>query len=294
MNGVQFFWIATFALLAVKTAAHPQGNMVVFDDCVFWTFVSEESNDHHAEIMRWNKKTAPTPFLTSDFGASDFFLQATKNQLFIIESRYLATKEKHAFRVLKYDATEQITELWPWQESNWNVGSNGFFMPSEEELVYLKYPRLYKITKGQPPQEFRSFEAPIQRIRKLSSGDLLVLMEKKCLLLNAEYERIKIWEDYLQPAISNAPLQRNTVFDMDYKNGDLLLAYWGGRQFKTISKDGQQSVLHQIEPPYTASLVAFDEEELFLFSLSVQPPDPIRPRLWQFKKEAVREIWAGE
>tara|TARA_B100001245_G_C22816447_1_gene393040 strand:+ start:133 stop:432 length:300 start_codon:yes stop_codon:yes gene_type:complete len=70
----------------------------------------------------------------------------------------------------------------------------------------------------------------------------------------------------LDDKVKDAPLNRNQIFDADYKNGKLLLAYWGKRSFELIDENGKQQTLLQHSEPFTPHWVAFWSSDKLLFS----------------------------
>jgi len=70
----------------------------------------------------------------------------------------------------------------------------------------------------------------------------------------------------LDDTITDEPLNRNQIFDADYKNGNLLLAYWGKRTFEYVDKNGTQRTLVQQIAPLTPHWVAYLKNEKLLFS----------------------------
>ena len=102
---------------------------------------------------------------------------------------------------------------------------------------------------------------------------------------------LKEWHKLIDNNIENAPLNRNQLFDADYKNGKLLFAYWGKRSFELIDeKDNHQIILKQTEP-FTPHWVAFLDNKMLLFSskLIFDGSTP-KPHLVLLKETDYKEI----
>ena len=294
----KFKYLLIFSCLAFAipetSFAHPQGSLIVFKGHVLWTFVYPITDrQHHSSVFIWDKKSAPKTLISSEFSGSDFFLYPTEEKLYIVESKSNAGGN-HTFRLLSWRLGGDIEELWPWQDTDWNVGSNGFYLTSGDELVFAKYPNLYKVSRGTNPTLFFTFDQPIHRMRKVASGEVLLLATESIALLDEHLAKKSVWSNLINANIEDAPINRNMIFGMDYNAHSLLFAYWGSRSFVMINEAGESDQIHQVEKPFTSHLVAFDGDEIYLFALVINPPDPVLPELFQLKAGAVRTIWGGE
>lgn len=269
--------------------AHPTGNMVVLKDAVLWSYVYPiEDREHHACVMIWDRKSPPRPFMVSDHPASDFMLSNNDDTLYIIERRLIQSSNHFEVRLLKTTLPDSPRPIWPWFEDNWRIGEGGFFMLSDDEVVFARYPALLKMKKGQEPAPYLQFDPAINKVRPVANERLLLLSDDHCWLIDWKGEVIRQWSNIIDGTIQNAPLNRNSVFDADYHQGKLLLAYWGNRSFELIDKTGQREVLIQQKEPLVPHWVAFDGEKKLLFS-SVMVFDGSNPKPFLLQKD--QEVW---
>lgn len=286
--------LGLLGFVAGKLAAHPQGNLVLAGDFVLWTYVNPVNDaGHHACVMSWDRKSEPRPLLTSQYAGSDFFIYASGRTVYYVESRNSQTGDEVYFRLLKGHAGEEPVEVWPWRENKWRVGANGFYVTSDEEIVFCHYPNLLRIAgQGDPEVIYQPTESA-SRVRQLEDGSILLLSDSTCTLLTSKFEVLHRWTGYIEPEQTNSPLNMNRVFDMDYRNGKLLLAYWGKRSFIEIDGRGRVVELNRLTGGYVAHWVAIGKGESFLFASVANPPDPIVPMLLQVKQNETLLIWDG-
>lgn len=250
-----------------KVFAHPTGNMITVGEYVLWSYVNPiDDPDHHACIMIWSEGTEPKPFITSNFEASDYILYNRDDEIYIIERRFVQSSQKFESRVLKTKLGEKPKQIWPWFEDNWRTGEGGFYMKSDDEIVFSSYPNILSLKKGGDPTIQFDFEEPIKKIRSVSENKLLLLGENKSWLTDDQGNIFDQWDDLIDESVQNAPLNRNQIFDIDYQNGELLLAYWGNRSFDVIDKMGERLSIIQQKEPITPHWVAFWDDKKLLFS----------------------------
>lgn len=266
-------------LAAPRVWAHPTGNLVVVGQRVLWSYISPVADPaHKACVMSWQPGSPPEVLLQSEYPGSDFMLSVRGETVYALERRYLAAEDRFEARLLKWDPGEAARELWPWFGDSWRVGEAGFFMLSDSRMVMGRYPGVAVLEKGGEPQPYLEFEEPIRRIRYLEENRLLILGEGACWLTDGAGNILKSWESLLDPDVPDPPLGRNQVFDADYRDGELLLAYWGRRQYKVIHPDGSRQVVRQLEAPLTPHWVAYSELGKLLFASRLvftgQTPEP--------------------
>jgi len=247
--------------------AHPGGNMITVGKHVLWSYVNPiDDVEHHASVMIWSPKSKPEILLKSEFSASDFMFSNNGRNIYIIEQRYLRHTDKYEIRIFKTQIGEKPSEIWGWFEDKWRIGDGGFFMNSDQEIVFGRYPRIYRMEKDQNPKEYFEFKSSIKKIRAIGSNQILLLGDKSCWLTDLKGKIIKEWTDLINLQINDAPLNRNQIFDADFKNGELLFAYWGKRSFDVINSKGIRKTILQMKEPLVPHWVAFYENKKLLFS----------------------------
>lgn len=276
--------------------AHPTGNLTVVGDHVLWSYVNPiNDKEHHACVMIWTDGVEPRPLITSEFPASDFMIYAKDETIYLIERRFVQEGDTFETRVLKVSLDGETTEIWPWFEDRWRIGEGGFFMPSDLEIVFCRYPGMFIVKKGETPIPYFNFDHEIKRTRFLGSGNLLLLSDDKCWLTDTKGNILKAWGDLTEEMTSEPALGRNQVFDVDYYNGQLLVAYWGKRCFYVIDEAGNKNIIDQLEAPFTPHWVAFNNDKKLTFAskLEFNGSNP-KPRLVSFDKGLRTDIWIRE
>ncbi|EAR14789.1 hypothetical protein [Robiginitalea biformata] len=259
--------ILLLLLAGPEAWAHPTGNLLVVGEQVLWSYISPvEDPDHKACIMSWKPGTDPIVLLQSEYPASDFMLSARGEEIYAVERRYLAAEDRFESRVLKLGPGKTAEEIWPWFPDSWHVGEAGFFMLSDMQMVMGRYPGVAVLEKGGEPEPYLYFGEPVRKIRHLEDDRLLLLGEGACWLTDQKGKVLQYWDSFLDPDAPEPPLGRNQVFDADYRDGELLLAYWGMRQYKVIHPDGRQEVIRQLEDPLTSHWVAYSNFGKLLFA----------------------------
>jgi hypothetical protein len=284
-----------YAVFSTAVFSHPTGDMIRVDDHVLWSYISPvDDPGHHACIMIWSQGSQPEVLIKSNFPASDYMLYGRDDIIYIIERRYIQSTGAFESRVLKMKIGEKPKEIWEWFEDEWHVGEGGFHMPSDKKIVFARYPQIYSLEKGKTAIKSRFQPTqPIYRITAVENNQFLLLAENSYMLVNKKGEVLKTWTNLLYEEISDAPLNRNQVFDADYHNGELLIAYWGNRSFDIITREGERKTLLKQEKPLTPHWVTYFNDNKILFSsrLVFDGRNP-RPQviLYKSNKEQI-EIW---
>jgi hypothetical protein len=259
--GTVLLFLTSFAF------AHPTGNMITVGENVLWSYINPINDpNHYACVMIWKKDSQPKVFIQSEYAASDFMLYNKQNEIYIIERKFLQASDEFQIRVLKSTIGSQPKVLWDWFKDDYRIGEGGFFMLSDNQMVFGKYPEIYSLKKREQPTKYFEFDNPINRIRAVENNLILLLGENSCYLVQQNGDILKQWNDLIDPTVENAPMNRNQVFDADYSKEDLLLSYWGGRSFDLINASGKRKIILQQNAPYTPHWVAFWSKEKLLFS----------------------------
>jgi len=259
--GTVLIFFASFAY------AHPTGNMITLGENVLWSYINPINDpNHHACVMIWTKGAEPQVYFQSEYAASDFMLYEHQNEIYIIERRYLEASDEFQIRVLKSTIGTSPSVIWDWFDDDYRIGEGGFFMLSDQHLVFGKYPAIYSLKKGEKPTKYFEFEHPIKRIRAVGESQILLLGHESCYLVQQNGDLLKQWNDLTDPSVLNAPLGRNQLFDADYSEGALLFSYWGKRSFDIIEANGNHQTILQQSNPLTPHWVAFWNKKKLLFS----------------------------
>lgn len=247
--------------------AHPTGNMITVGENILWSYVNPISDPNHfACVMIWTEDSDPKVYVQSEYAASDFMLYNNRNEIYIIERRFLQESDEFQVRVLKSTIDRAPRVLWDWFKDEHRIGEGGFFMLSDNQMVFGKYPDTYSLIRGEEPTKYFDFDHPIIRIRAVEQNQILLLGDNSCYLVQRDGKILKQWIDLVDPGVENPPMRRNQVFDADYSNGELLLAYWGRRSFDLINASGKRKIILQQTEPYAPHWVAFWKKARLLFS----------------------------
>lgn len=260
--------LATFMLfLTTYALAHPTGNMVAIGENVLWSYINPINDlNHYACVMIWTKGSQPKVFIQSEYAASDFMLYNNQNEIYIIERRFLQAFDEFQIRVLKSTIGSEPKVIWDWFKDEYRIGEAGFFMLSDNHMVFGKYPEIYSLKKGEQPTKYFDFDHTIKRIRAVEHNQILLLGDNSCYLVKQNGNILKQWNDLIDQKVENAPMNRNQLFDADYSNGELLLSYWGRRSFDLIDANGNRQIILQQTEPLTPHWVAFWNKGKLLFS----------------------------
>ena len=259
--GTVLIFLTSFAV------AHPTGNIITIGDHVLWSYINPiNDTNHYACVMIWSKDSEPKVFIQSEYASSDFMLYNTQNEIYIIERKYLQSSDEFQTRVLKSTIDNKPRVIWDWFQDDYRIGEGGFFMLSDNQMVFGKYPEIFSLKKGELPTKYFDFAHPINRIREVENNQILLLGDSSCHLVQQNGTILKQWNELIDPNVENAPMNRNAIFDADYSNGELLLSYWGNRSFDLINASGKRQIILQQTEPLTPHWVAFWHKEKFLFS----------------------------
>ena len=217
-----------------------------------------------------------------------FVLYAKEDIIYIVESRYNRTEDLFETRILKATLDSDPVTIWPWFKDKWKIGSNGFLMGSDTQVIFAHYPNVYCMDKGEQPKIYFDINDSINKIRPVGNQKILLLSDKNCWLTDQKGTLLKSWKDLPEQHISNAPMGRNTMYDVAYQNGKLLMAYWGKRSFELIDQDGNRKTLKQCKPEWIPHWVSFYGDKALLFSSFMDFETPLTPDL---KKSTITPLF---
>ena len=271
--------ITTSSLLA-----HPGGNMVVSNGIVTFQYVyPPSSQSHKSSVFIWDRIQGVRRLITSEFNSSDFSFCTKGDSVYYVESRD-ETRGQGYFRVLKGRAGEVPTEIWPWQSDSLEAGYYGFDMPNDSTMIFAKYPAVYTISKSGVTQKMDIGYQEVNFLKKVDAG-FLIKSGSKVILLNEEWTIVKQWSDLIDEKVTDTPFMGNIIFHVDYDEGELLVAYWGGREFYTLSDDGERKSLVTLDGNQAAHWVAMEGGTYYLFGSVINPPEPITPIFYVYEDQ---------
>ncbi len=279
--------IALTLIVSLPAWAHPTGNMITVGEKVLWSYINPvDDSNHRACIMIWGKGSEPKVFIQSEFPASDYMLYTKQNEIYIIERRHLQATQSFEVRILKTTLESKPKVIWDWFKDEWRIGEGGFFMISDDQIVFGRYPEVYSLKKGGKPSMYFEFDQAVNRIRAIEDHQILLLGNNSCYLVRHDGTILKQWDNLLDREIKDPPLNRNQIFDVDYDNGKLLMAYWGKRSFVFVAKSGKrQTILQHTEPLVPHWVAFFGKEKLLFSSRLVFDGSTPKPHLVLFKEK---------
>lgn len=246
---------------------HPTGNMITVGDNILWSYINPiDDLNHYACVMIKKNGFAPKVFIQSEYSASDYMLYNNHNQIYIVERKYSPSTAVFEVRVLKTTIESKPEVIWDWFKDEYRIGEGGFFMLSDQKMIFGKYPEIYSLEKGEKPSKYFEFNHPVKRIRAVDDHQILLMGDSSCYLVQENGKILKQWNELLDSSVKNAPLNRNQVFDADYYQGELLLSYWGKRAFDVIDESGKRKTILKQTEPLTPHWVAFWNNDKLLFS----------------------------
>lgn len=259
--------ITVMLCLTSVAFAHPTGNMISIGENILWSYINPISDpNHYACIMIAKKGSEPKVFVQSEYPASDYMLFNNQNEIYIVERKYSQATDDFEIRILKTTIENKPRVIWDWFKDDYRIGEGGFFMLSDNQMVFGAYPEIFTLTKGEKPKKYFEFNQPIKRIRAVENNLILLLGDNSSYLVQQNGSILKQWNELIDGSVENPPLNRNQIFDADYSNGELLLSYWGKRSFDLINASGKRQTILQQKEPLTPHWVAFSDNEKLLFS----------------------------
>lgn len=291
-------------LFSASVLAHPAGNVIKMSHHVLWSYVSPVGDiEHHASVMLWDQKSKPATFLVSEYSGSSYFLFSKDETIYIVESRYDNSADVNMTRMLKTSLSGSPEEIWPWFEDESHIGNHGFYMISDTQIVYGGYPNIYIRNLGGKAEELFQADFNIDKIRYVNDSEIIVLSEGDCHLVSPAGEIIKTWGGLIDEKVTNAPLGRNMIYDVDYRDGRLLIANWGKRAFEIIENDYSRDIIQQHQNNIVPHWVMFLDENQLLFASVMDFDNPfneegtkttIVPVFLMNDAGVLRNIWPQE
>ena len=291
---MQFKYWIWFVLIgsATSVTGHPTGNMISFGEYVLWPYIDPiDDPGHHACVMKWSIGSEPEIIHRSDYEASDFILYSNGSVIYILERVFSQTKQRHQFRILQMGADFNAIVIWDWRDDI-RPGEGGFYMITDDEMVYVEYPDVFYLHKDEPPVLCFEFNEKVKSLKKVDSDLLLLLGEEHCWLTDESGNMLQEWKSIKERNVVDAPLHLNMIFDVDYERGNILIANWGNRTFDLIDNKKMKSSIQHLKSPLAPHWVLFHQGKLMLFaSRLLDGGSPPLPSLWMYDSNELIPIW---
>lgn len=278
-----------------KSISHPTGSIISVTGTVLWSYVSPIGDlQHHGCVMMWNRTDGVKTWLVSEHSSSDWIISPKDNKtVYLIERYYDNSDSKHWIRVLKSKVAGLPQEIWPWMEDTHRIGEGGFKMLSDDEMIFASYPNIYQINKGHEPKVWKDISIPILALRPLNDGNILIHSENKVQTIDNDGNLLNSWDKLIEDTPKEElPFFGNRIFDADFVDSNLWIAYWGKRRFDLITEVKKRIIIHQLKTPWLPHGVAYSQQGVFLLASSLDPGNEINPRLWLWNDEELELIWS--
>ncbi len=279
-------------------SAHPTGDMILVNGTLYWSYVCPVNDpQHHACIMKWDEENGVRPWLTSSFSASDWTMSPNPDgSIYIIERYYDNARDVFMIRLfLLKNANDEPVEIKPWFIDENRFGEAGFAAIDDTTFVFVKYPNLYKLNDDGSAEIWKDWPEPLYGLRHIDAGRLLLRGESAIWLIDYNGNILESWSELLQPLTAEEPFGGNQIFDSDYSNGKLWLAYWGHRKFEFLEGENRTTI-KQFESPFVPHAVAVDTQNAFVLASTIDPgtTQDILPNLWRFSNNTLQLIWGDK
>lgn len=286
------YTILIIIFIAAEVYSHPSSSMMFFDGSLYWVYISPVDDvNHKAAIMKWNKNDGVSTFIVSEFSASDFSLSKSDDGGFYILESYFSGEEYRA-RLLHFTVDAGIRESILWFTSPERTAQHGFFVDESGRIVYCHFPNVYLREADGTLAKWENFDFEIHSLTSESNDQYLLRGESKVELIDKNGNVIFNWYDLLKEDIDDPPFGGNMIYDADYENGKLILAYWGDRSFDLI-ENGKRFSLKRLMHPYIPHAALINGEEYFLLASTIAPGEynKINPVLWKYSDGNTELLW---
>lgn len=290
-NIVLFFLL----LISLNLMAHPTGSMLENNTILAWTYVCPiDSSNHKACIMLKKTNGSISPWLVSEFNGSNWTMSSSEDDyVYLVESYHDHAKNLQRTKLIKARLAEEPEVLWDWFDDPYQFGQQGFIRYKNNSFLFVKYPHIYIINEKRQVSIWRKWNKPVSKIKYVSKNKLLVLNDDEVKLISFSGELLKSWNSLSEETSQELPFMGNKIFDVDYKDDELVLAYWGKYRCDKINNDGKRSTLKVFEAPYVPHWVFLNEKGTYCFASSINPGEAIQPELWLIDEKDSVLIWKG-
>jgi len=287
-------FIAFFFSLTLS--AHPLGDIYSFEEDLYWVYVCPiQSQGHQACVMKLNKGGKIEEVIRSKRGASDWILsRSVENQLYFIERYYSDTDGAHVSKMYRLK-DGIISEVTDWYKDEHRIGEGGFIVLDNNDVVFASRGKIKIKDKNGNIYDWPKFSEYLQKFRVLHDGTMLLIQEKAITQIDVQGKVLKQWKGLIQKQEGNPPIMGNRIFDADYQDGKLYIAYWGNRRFEEVTADGKRKLLKQydVKGPWIPHSISAHQGKVYGLAshLMGQNPRNIHPELSEFKKTKSKVVW---
>lgn len=286
-----FFVIAIFFGTFINVTSHPSSSMIYSSGNLYWVYISPIKDvNHKAVIMKWNENDGVSTFYVSKHSASDLTLSISSDGFYVLESYY--TNNEYFTRLLKKTEEGNLIEAIPWFTTSERLDQHGIYVDSNEQIIFCDFPKISVRKSDGSITEWKEFDFDIHSLSAEGNNQFLLRGETKALLIDSDGNKLQEWNNLLENPISDLPFRGNIIYDIDYGNGQLLIAYWGKRKFDLI-KDGNRTTLKELFHPYIPHSALINGDEYFLLASTIAPGEfnEINPVLWRIHNGKTELIW---
>lgn len=289
------FFFAVIVLNTARCWSHPTGNMMVVGEQLLWSYIYPlDDAAHRACVMVWEEGLGARPWLLSEHASSDWMIAPKDSEaVYLVERYYDAGRDGHKVRLLEAALGGEPVEIWPWEVDTHRMGEGGFAVLADGRVLFARYPNIYVKEQGRAPKIWRAWSQPVNAIRSLDDGRLLIRSNEEIWLVSAVGDIEQYWGGLLQEVVGDMPFGGNRLFDADFGSAGLWIAYWGQRRFE-LHADGRRSIANQLQNPWLPHAVAATGQGAFLLASSLDPGHAIRPQLWRWTQGDAQLIWSGQ
>lgn len=284
-----------FALLIYTSAiAHPTGNLITVNGVAYWSYVCPLNDPaHHGCVMRWDEQNGVTQWLTSEYPSSDWMMYATgQGGIYLIERYYDNAIQKNMVRMFFWNGSGEPEEIRPWFRDENRIGEAGFFVLDDGRVVYARHPSIYVLNDDGTSDVWLDWHEPVAEIRYIDDEHLLIRSGESAWLTTYDGTIINEWNDLIEPLDGEAPFMGNIIFDADYTDGGLYLAYWGKRRFDVIS-DVLRETIVSYQSPWIPHAVAAEGNTVYMLTSTLypEPNQRINPSLLRMHDDQIELLW---
>lgn len=291
---MQKFLIALILFLNITLIAHPTGNLIINNNKVYWSYVYPVGDpDHHACIMVWDEKDGARPWIISEYSGSDWMMSpSSEGGFYFVERYYDAQIQNHRSRIFYYESDTDIKEIMSWFVDEYHFGEGGFIPTENGNFIFAKYPYILYMNSDGTVNNWIDWHKPVSRIRYINDESFLIKGDSSIWIVDYNGKNLNEWSNLIEPLDSDPPFLGNRIFDADFNDGDLWIAYWGKRRLDLINGNARE-VIKTFNEPFLPHAVGAKGDKVFILTSTISPyvNQQILPNLWKYENNNSELIW---